>query len=756
MAIYVNINKVLQNISSLDKEGESTKEIDTKEEYKYLGAFLNGQYSIEGRFFDSTYNYVDLSKEDKKLLFDKMKSLEEKFGPWENKFDKNKPVNINTASDYLRRYEAFHQKLSDFENKEDKAKYYEDIKDELAEIENKLRSFCNKYNITTELSIENSNEIENCLWKIEPDIKTQEFLKNYSKDFKITKDNAYDYACFLEYITEEDYTPSVISPEDNKKAVDILKKSLIEFLQPHCEEELNDDNILTNVSRRTNNALWKIEQLETESNIKAFLNGDFDISTKNIDKIVYMSSFLSRNNSAITLSPEECEQAKTKLKEILNNYAAQYLTEEQRCNLGKIRIEHETIYRIRQENNGTYKKYEAKIAEMLSFGDKFKITGENAESYVNTFEYLCQKKLDSSCFTDEEFSKACDTLANAYLEYIRPFNYGDDAITADDLKSDNIRNLIETVNGYYAKLSRMKKSAEKVQQCIDNPYDNSILQNKVKQYIRENNIPKITNVPEGVDIGNGKFDRISTQKNENCWAHAGIYSLLTVDEGRTLVESNYYRDNKTGVIAIHIQEAEDAGLHDGIFYVTPQEIIDAQDTVASGEGEITAYIIAFQKYFDEVKSNPELKEKLGETRMFSEKDGGNLGFRVYELLTGGVYTEFKPDEVIKNEEKISKGIGISTSFDAKTLYKMIENKEGVMTISLRAMEHNISVIGVKDGKFLIQESNNDPEVFDRHIKEDDTRIFTVEEPVNGRPTFGITIDDLDIYNLGAINYIKFK
>ena len=142
MVDYVNIREILKILASFDKEGASENEIDTKNEYEYLGNFLNGEYITEyGMFKKTSYNYVDLSKEDKKRLFDKMKSLEEKFGPWENKFNPNKSLNIDTAYTYLQRYRAFQNKLTEFENEEDKVTYYNDIKDELVEIETKLKEF---------------------------------------------------------------------------------------------------------------------------------------------------------------------------------------------------------------------------------------------------------------------------------------------------------------------------------------------------------------------------------------------------------------------------------------------------------------------------------------------------------------------------------------------------------------------------------------------------------------------------------------
>lgn len=755
MVDYVNINKILQKAASLDENGESKSEIDTKREYDYLGNFLNGSSITEGYRGEISYNYADLSKEDKKTLLDKMKSLAKKFGPWENKFDSKQSFNLDTASVYLERYRQFQEKLLSFENEKDRAKYYDNIKDELADVEINLKSFCKKYNIEIELLPENCEQIQCKFNKLEPDIKTQEFLKNYNQDFKLTIDNAYEYSEFLESITDSDYTPSVISSESNKKAVDILKKSFIEFLQPLSDEKLNDDNILTDVRYRTNDALWKADKLQNEKDIKLFLNDNFDLSKQNIGRLCEISNFVGEYSTG-TLSVDELKQAKTKINDIWNKYASEYLTEEDISHLSQYGLQTNIADRIINENDGTYKKYEAKISEVLHKGDDFKITNENADSFIKVFEYLCQKKLASSSLTDEEFTKANNLLTNSYLEYLKQFDDEDYPWKAEDIKNCDLKRSVKDVIMLSAKTDHLKQCGNIIQQCIDKPYDNMILQKRVNQYIKDNNIPKLNNVPNGIDVGNGKFDKISTQHSENCWAHAGINSLLTTKEGRKLIESNYYRDEETGVIAIHIQEADNIGLHDGIFYVTPQEIIDAQDTVASGEGEITAYIIAFQKYFNEVMSDSDLKNKLGENRIFSEPEYGNVGFRVYELMTGGQYTEFKPEDCIKNEDKISKGIGISTSFDAKTLYKMLENKEGAVTISLRGMEHNISIIGVKDGKFLIQESNNDEHVFDGILNIKKERVFSIEEFVDGRPTFGITIEDLDQYDLGAINYIKFK
>ena len=118
----------------------------------------------------------------------------------------------------------------------------------------------------------------------------------------------------------------------------------------------------------------------------------------------------------------------------------------------------------------------------------------------------------------------------------------------------------------------MQERGQVVVDRIKNPYDKGLLEKAAEKRILDENIQELDKNKYTIDIGNGQYDKSATQKTELCWAHAGIKSLGLSEEGRTLLDSNKYYDPKTGVFAIHLQEAEDYCLHGGIYVITPDEI----------------------------------------------------------------------------------------------------------------------------------------------------------------------------------------
>ena len=438
---------------------------------------------------------------------------------------------------------------------------------------------------------------------------------------------------------------------------------------------------------------------------------------------------------------------KKEIKQV-ENYVKEY------CKQNGLNIKDYSIANLEKlQYNSEYglsydKEAAAEIKNMLDESDKFVLTNDIVKKYkfeihqiINSEEYAI------TTLTDEQMDK----LKDAVLDYIKVHTT---EFTRETITGKGIEFCLGESLKVHNKLDTMEECNNKIQNIINNPYNIENLKNTVEKYIKDNNITEIVDIPDGVDVGNGKFDKTSTQQTENCWAHAGINSMLSSETGKTIIESNYYRDEKTGVIAVHLQEAEDMGLHGGIYIITPQEIIDSQETIASGEGEISAYLIAIQKYFSEVNSNPEFTDNEPEYWRYADMEYGNMGFRFYELMTGGKYVQWKYYE--GEDLKVQQGIATSTSIESERLYEMIESGSGAMTISLRNIAHNISIIGVKDGKFLIQESNNSETIFDELVGVGGEIVFTVEEPVNGRPTYGILKENIDMYNLGAINYIKWK
>ena len=501
-----------------------------------------------------------------------------------------------------------------------------------------------------------------------------------------------------------------------------------------------------------------LDNLKYETQVKEFLknnNEGFKITEENAEEYVYMADYLFHNSTApAILSKDEYDKAADIMRTEFARFLSQFsdlITPDNIHQIDVIDAVNQITEVMKQINKKQNPQLEAVAKEFLmNFEDKYRvITEENAEEYAGMFRYIVEE-LDHSKLSDEEKAKY-NTLKQAYTKFLHSW---EEAINSDNIEDCNITLCVTLAVDYFNRMANLKKCGEKVNKVITNPYDNKKLQAKVQQYIKENKIPKSKKVPDDVDIGNGLFDKISTQKADNCWIHSGINSLLVSKQGKQLVQSNYYRDSETGVIAVHLQEAEDAGLHGGIYFVTPQEIIDSKDRFASGEGDVTAYIIAIQKYFDEINSNPELKEKYEEEKLFTDVNEGNYCCRFYELVTGGNFTTFREND--KDESKLQPGIGRGRTFNSNKLYDMIANQKGAISIALEAAEHAISVVGVKDGNFIVQESNNEEDFFKRFRDEAGKEIFTKTESINGRPTYTIPKEYLEIYNLGVVDYIMWE
>lgn len=59
---------------------------------------------------------------------------------------------------------------------------------------------------------------------------------------------------------------------------------------------------------------------------------------------------------------------------------------------------------------------------------------------------------------------------------------------------------------------------------INKPYNNAKLKNRLHDYIKENNIKPLSETNSEIDLGNGKFDKIATQKNE-CLLGISLYKF---------------------------------------------------------------------------------------------------------------------------------------------------------------------------------------------------------------------------------------
>ncbi len=385
-----------------------------------------------------------------------------------------------------------------------------------------------------------------------------------------------------------------------------------------------------------------------------------------------------------------------------------------------------------------YNSVKDKFSKMLNNPDSLpEITDENIEKYIDE-----EKDLYNVLYPTEDQEKLLSKIQNAMYQYLI-----DNGAILDELTPDNCN--FGYIYERIKKRKQMAETGEKSLRLIETPYDNKKLEKSVQNYLKENNINEVKS--DTTDLGNGKFDKIATQQTNTCWALAGINSLLSTEKGKELLETNLYYDKETGVFAIHLQEAEENGLHDGIYIVTPEEIAKESAGLAEGEGDVTAYLIAIEKYFEEVRNNPELQEKMeSKNSSVNKMEEGNYNFRFFEILTGGQCSQYSYFDNFQVTEGITNGEGVS--FNYETIYDMAKNKNGAIVLTIG--NHAISVIGAKDGKLLIQESNNDEafkdEVYD---KQEDHAIFEQTDSINGAPTYTLAKEN---YNyIRATSFIKW-
>lgn len=259
----------------------------------------------------------------------------------------------------------------------------------------------------------------------------------------------------------------------------------------------------------------------------------------------------------------------------------------------------------------------------LQKGNEIKLTKDNISEYQEIYYNLRYKDYKNELTKDEQ--KIFDTLQKSLYNYCINEQYD-----LSNTEPDGV--------DYYFVLSEIAKrdriEAEMVEKGkvvldrLENPYDNNLLKTAVEKRIADENIQALNPDNYSVDLGNGEYDKPATQETELCWAHSGINVLDLTEEGKILLNSNKYYDKRTGVFAIHLQEAEDNGLHGGIYVITPDELEMEGKSLSSGEGDVTAWMVAIKRYFDEMQQNPELMEKADKKgQLIMDVNEGNFQFR---------------------------------------------------------------------------------------------------------------------------------
>jgi len=127
-------------------------------------------------------------------------------------------------------------------------------------------------------------------------------------------------------------------------------------------------------------------------------------------------------------------------------------------------------------------------------------------------------------------------------------------------------------------------------------------------------------------LGDGKINNPSVQITGNCWAHAGLSAFTATSKGQELINNLVTKRN--GVVSVYLPEAAQKGLPkpngDGIYTITENEILTGMIEQSVGDGDVTAVMLAIEKYFTE----------SGENEGSEFRTNGNKPYRMFEILTG--------------------------------------------------------------------------------------------------------------------------
>ena len=138
-------------------------------------------------------------------------------------------------------------------------------------------------------------------------------------------------------------------------------------------------------------------------------------------------------------------------------------------------------------------------------------------------------------------------------------------------------------------------------------------------------------------------------------------------------------------------------------------------------------------------------------QIIMDVDNGNAQFRFFEIITGAQSSRKNLFDNTRLQIGVSYGKNDITFNDIKDL---VTNKKGAAIVVLK--NHAMSVVGVRDDKLLIQESNQSENLgevfFDKHRNH---TLFVKTEPINGMPTYELSAHDFEHYNFGEA-VIKWK
>ena len=130
---------------------------------------------------------------------------------------------------------------------------------------------------------------------------------------------------------------------------------------------------------------------------------------------------------------------------------------------------------------------------------------------------------------------------------------------------------------------------------------------------------------------------------------------------------------------------------------------------------------------------------------------GNVKNRFFEIITGAQSSR----QNLFNGTRLQIGISYGNNdilFD--DISDLVSNGRGAVIIGIGG--HAMSVVGIKDDKLLIQESNNSEDIGEIFFDEENNHtIFVKTEPINGKLTYEVTKYDFEHYNFNEAA-IKWK
>lgn len=293
------------------------------------------------------------------------------------------------------------------------------------------------------------------------------------------------------------------------------------------------------------------------------------------------------------------------------------------------------------------------------------------------------------------------------------------------------------------------QNSRAMQRCFNNPPSQAKLAqaatDRYNQEVQQGNSTRTTQEKEALLPDNDMNNKMHMQGDTvgNCWAQSGVTSIAATKEGNEMLLSHMHRDASRGVTAVHLQEAENNGNGaggSGIYTFTDKEIADAAKHFGYGDGNLTAYMLATEKYLQE---NPEARRITnGGTEGYATN--GGINSRMYEIITGAKadYTNHNGYVNVGINRFAAEG-NYNNKYTYSALCKAVGQGHTAGSLTVAATNgnsHSFSIVGVSsNGTLLVQEPNNRG-VFNEmftFLDKNGNRVqpFKRTTSINGRPTY---------------------